>query len=106
MGAVQASGEEAAETEEGVTIPTTQKLIRCGDHQWAPWCVVCVHLATGTSHQWQRVEGTDNNQDDWVCRECLAKGLDTLTADDLKAICIHCVREMQARDGFDGFKGE
>lgn len=84
---------------------TVPKLIQCGDHQWAPWCVVCVHLATGASHQWERIAGEDGNQDDWVCPACLAKMPDDIIVENLKAICIHCVRVLQARDGFDPAMG-
>jgi len=73
------------------------KLIQCGDHKWAPWCVVCVHLVEGTSQQWERLAGSDGDQDDWVCPECLATGVENLPIEELKAICIHCVRDMQAR---------
>lgn len=71
------------------------KLIRCGDHKYAPWSVVCVHLATGASDQWRRIPGEDGNQDDWLCPGCEARGLDNLKVESLKAICIHCVRQMQ-----------
>ena len=34
------------------------RLILCGDHQYAPWSIVCIHLTSGKStevdaHSWQ-----------------------------------------------------
>jgi len=78
-----------------MTEMATPKLILCGDHQYAPWSVVCIHLATGACHDWQRFPGEEGNQDDWLCPACAAKGFDKLPLANLKAICVHCVRELQ-----------
>lgn len=37
---------------------------------------------------------------DWLCDDCRNKHPD-MDVDDLKAICIHCVRVLQARAGVD-----
>jgi len=77
----------------------TPKLIQCGDHSWAPWCIVCVHLASGESHQWEAIPKVDEISEaefDWLCPACKWR-FDELGADDFKAICIHCVRAMQQK---------
>jgi hypothetical protein len=76
-------------------------LIPCGDHQYAPWCAICVHLAEGTSNQWVAIPNEQGNPDvlhDWVCPAC-AERLPDLDAQDFKAVCIHCVRALQAEAG-------
>jgi hypothetical protein len=78
-------------------MPGVPKLIQCGDHKLAPWSVVCIHLLNGSSEDWQRLPGEDGNQDDWLCPVCAAKGAEHVPVEELKAVCIHCVREMQAR---------
>jgi hypothetical protein len=74
------------------------QLILCGDHRWAPWCVVCVHLCEGTATEWLAVPTDEGSEveNDWLCPECLAK-LPELDADLLKAICIHCVAKLKGR---------
>jgi hypothetical protein len=71
------------------------KLILCGDHSYAPWCIVCRHLVIG-GREWVRVPGNDGSQDDWLCPECAAQ-LPTPDDRDLMAVCIHCARELQAK---------
>jgi hypothetical protein len=75
----------------------TPKLIQCGDHKMAPWSVVCIHLLDGISEEWLRQPGEDGDQDDWLCPSCAAKGAEQVPVEELKAVCIHCVRELQAR---------
>jgi hypothetical protein len=73
-------------------------LIQCADHSFAPWSCVCNHLFNGSSHDWRpvsREEGTEV-ENDWVCKACQAR-LPELTAEDFRAVCIHCVRKMQAK---------
>jgi hypothetical protein len=72
----------------------TPRLIQCGDHGWAPWGVVCVHLVNGTAAQWCRVPGRDYDR---LCPACLVKGPD-LPVEYLKAVCLHCIRQMQGED--------
>jgi hypothetical protein len=76
----------------------TLKITPCSLHAGASWSVVCIHLAEGASHEWVRVDSTDGNEDDWVCPECLAKGVDHLPIEDLRLVCVLCVRELHARD--------
>jgi hypothetical protein len=75
-------------------------LIQCGDHSWAPWSMVCVHLVEGTSKQWCPMPQDEGSEvkNDWLCPECRAAAQqDRISAEDLKAICIHCVRSLQIR---------
>jgi hypothetical protein len=82
----------------------SHNLILCGDHKLAPWSVVCVHLVEGTSKDWVpvHIEPQDRShpdvENDWLCRECACLGEPPVQ--NLKAICIHCVRELQARAGY------
>lgn len=74
-------------------------LIQCSDHQWAPWSLVCVHLVNGGT-DWNAVPNDDSPEVDfdWLCDECYRKQPD-VNVDDLRAICIHCVRVLQAKAG-------
>jgi hypothetical protein len=81
----------------GVPVMETLKIIQCRHHEWASWSVICVHLAGGASHEWARIDSSDGNEDDWVCPECLARGVGGLPIEDLRLVCVHCVRELQAR---------
>ena len=79
-------------------------LIRCGDHSWAPWSIVCVHLMNGTSRDWLPINSNHPEVDyDWVCPDCepmLEK--EKLSEEDmvkLACVCIHCVRYL--RDKYD-----
>lgn len=79
---------------------TRYQLVECGDHKLAPWCVICVHLMTGSSQEWVPVPIEDEASEvefDWLCPQCNAKG-DDLDVDDLKCICIHCVRELRGEN--------
>jgi hypothetical protein len=73
------------------------KLIRCGDHSYAQWCCICIHLFDGSSHEWCPVPTGDNAsevENDWVCPECLAR-FEDLDVDDLRCVCIHCARQLR-----------
>jgi hypothetical protein len=76
----------------------SQKLIQCADHKWAPWSIVCGHLLQGKAKDWNAVpqEGSGEAMNDWLCSKCL-KRLPDVPVEDLHAICIHCVRKLQAR---------
>ena len=67
-------------------------LVQCGDHQYAPGVVVCVHLLDGTSHEWCRCGVESGEESDWVCPECYER-LPESNPDDLKVICMHCARK-------------
>lgn len=71
-------------------------LRKCGDHQYAPGCLVCVHLVEGHSTHWCPVpieEGSEL-ESDWLCPECLEQFPD-IDIKLLQPICMHCVRELQ-----------
>lgn len=74
------------------------KLIQCGDHQWAPWSIVCKHLVSGESADWCPVAAEEDGEveHDWLCPSCLANHPNH-DVDDLKAICIHCVRILRGK---------
>jgi len=72
-------------------------LIQCGDHSWAPWSVVCVHLCSGTSREWIGIPSNSPEVDfDWVCPEC-EPHIEKPDLEKLKAVCIHCVRKLRRR---------
>jgi len=73
------------------------KLIQCGDHSFAPWCCVCVHLLDGSAKQWCPVPIGDEGEveSDWVCPDCLTRCPD-LEPNDLRAVCMHCLRRLRA----------
>jgi len=55
-------------------------------------------LVEGTSHAWCRCPAEQGDEvDDWLCRDCYAKRLGSLTSADLLYICIHCVRRLRRR---------
>ena len=74
------------------------KLIKCADHKWAPWGIVCVHLVKGTSTEWLPMPQAPGSEceNDWLCPACAAK-LPEPPVEDLKAICIHCIRKLRER---------
>jgi len=71
-----------------------KNLIRCGDHKYAPWCVVCVHVLNGTTQECVRVPMGEGEQDDWLCPECFKKGPDGLGLGDIRCVCIHCAQRL------------
>lgn len=75
-------------------------LIECGDHSYAPWSIVCVHLIDGTSREWKLIEVDDGREvdGDWVCPDCHEKhmaGNDDINF--LRPICMHCVRTIRKK---------
>jgi len=79
-------------------------LIQCGDHAWAPWSIVCTHLMDGTSREWEELNSNNPEVDfDWLCPECNKIFQSQMEADrdvsleHLKAICIHCVRDLRSK---------
>ena len=73
-----------------------KELIQCGHRKNAPWGIICVHLSDHTSAAWVRVpqEPGKDFENDWLCPECIEKFPD-LSADNLRAVCIHCIRELR-----------
>lgn len=70
-------------------------LIECGDHQFAPWSIVCKHLADGECPDWLAIDSTNPEVDyDWVCPTCIETFPDP-KVEDLRAVCIHCVRKLR-----------
>lgn len=71
-------------------------LIQCGDHQWAPWSIVCKHLADGECQEWVPLESSNPEVDfDWTCPDCIPSDENPPDLDDLRAVCIHCVRKLR-----------
>lgn len=81
-------------------------LIQCGDHQLAPWSIVCEHLMNGASREWMSMPSNNPEVDyDWVCPDCIPTEENPPNIDNLRAICIHCVRHLRSK--FDpNFKSE
>jgi hypothetical protein len=69
---------------------------QCGDHQWAPGGLVCIHLIDNPAQHGNKLATTEG--DHWLCDGCFAD-LDAVGVDDLKLVCMHCVRALQARGG-------
>ena len=73
-------------------------LIECGDHQWAPMVIVCIHLISGDSHEFCRIPSGDLQTEwDYLCPTCLegcGGDLEECDIDDLRPVCIHCSRYM------------
>lgn len=72
---------------------TKPSLVKCADHKYAPWCVVCTHVFTKTATAYVRVPGGMAQQDDYLCPACYESG-PGLGVDDLKCVCIHCARNL------------
>lgn len=81
-------------------------LIKCSNDGWAPWSVVCVHLAFENGTEWIPLDSNNPEVDhDWLCPECadIMDGLDETDwpqdyMDKLRPICIHCVREIRRKN--------
>jgi hypothetical protein len=70
------------------------KLVECGDHMLAPWCIVCVHIINGAATECVRLPMGPGEQDDWLCPTCLQKGPDAVQLDEVRCVCIHCARDL------------
>jgi hypothetical protein len=72
-------------------------LIQCGDHQLAPWSIVCIHLSSGESREWIPLKSSSPEVDyDWVCPDCVPNSeIEKPDITKLQAVCIHCVRELR-----------
>src|SRR5262249_57420864 len=86
---------------EGQTRDQGMNLIECGEHGMAPGCVICTHLAEGASNEWHPVdngEATNEGASDWLCPRCFSK-MTATSLDDIRTVCLHCVRRLQQRPG-------
>lgn len=76
-------------------------LIQCGDHSYAPWHVICVHLMEGQSREWLTLNSNNPELDyDYLCPDCMElheQGKDDL--DKLRCACMHCVRDIRKQMG-------
>ena len=79
-------------------------LIQCGDHNWAPWSIVCIHLVNKESTEWIPIESNNPEVDyDWICPACDEFQQQYITEEtstdevikDLRPACIHCVRQLR-----------
>lgn len=83
-------------------------LIKCGDHKWAPWAIICIHLLERPEATvWLPLENKDNREVDfdYICPACADRrdrlgGFDKMI-DFLRPICIHCLRWLRHRAGLD-----
>ena len=78
------------------------KLIQCGDHSYAPWALICVHLMKGTAKEWVAIEVDDGREvdNDYICPDCAGKVSMTpgeWDIENLRAVCIHCLRDIPER---------
>ena len=85
-------------------------LIQCGDHLWAPYSIVCIHLLTGKSREWELIPIAEDDgreiDGDWLCPDCMNL-LDEISdtgrqytdheMDNLRPVCIHCCRKLRKK---------
>jgi len=77
-----------------------KKLVQCGDHGFAPWGIICIHIIDGTAKE---VVATPQDagsevENDWLCPECAERhcGPNSRVGDidDLRCVCVHCLRKL------------
>lgn len=90
---------------------SSENLIQCADHQFAPWHIMCKHLFLPLpADQWVKIELRDDDgrevDGDWICKDCDAR-LQTpqdfeklMQADLLAAVCMHCCNDLKRQAGF------
>lgn len=75
----------------------SNKLIKCGDHQFAPWVIVCNHVMNGTADEAIPLLRSDNSDQmfDWVCSDCadMIEDGNKEYLERLSCVCIHCLRD-------------
>jgi len=82
-------------------------LIRCGDHQMAPWHMVCIHINRGlvSADQWVLIplspDDTREVEGDYLCRDC-ARTMQNAKPDLelLNAVCMHCMNDIKRTHGY------
>lgn len=64
--------------------------------QIRPVGIVCVHLCEAQASEWIPVpqEAGSECENDWLCPACVKKYPD-VPLDDMRAVCIHCIRELR-----------
>lgn len=82
----------------------TPSLIECGNHEFAPWSILCVHLSQNGSSQWNSIPIGDSSlevENDWLCDGCMEL-YNSLTPETegelisvLRPVCMHCVHRLQ-----------
>ena len=76
------------------------KLVQCGDHGYAPWGIVCIHIVEGTAKEIVPIPRDKESEveNDWLCLECAERhfgpNAQAGDIDDLRCVCIHCLREL------------
>ena len=81
-----------------LVIMENTNLIRCADHQLAPWAIVCIHVMDGKSDSAVAIPKEDGSEVmfDWVCPDCesiMEETNESGDIDHLAAVCIHCLRD-------------
>lgn len=70
-------------------------MVECRGGGISPAVLVCVHVANGAATEYMRLpndRGDGDEMDDYLCLDCIRKGPDAMTEDDLAVVCLHCVR--------------
>lgn len=74
-------------------------LIECGNHQFAPWHIICRHLMSGQSREWLTLPSNNPELDyDYLCPECMIEheqGSHDIS--NLAAVCMHCVKDLRTQ---------
>lgn len=83
-------------------------VIRCGDHQLAPYHIVCVHVVDGpaAAEDWVAVTLAEDDlrevEADYLCRACnqaMAGGTKP-NLDLLRLVCMHCMNGRKKEVGY------
>ncbi len=76
-------------------------VIKCSNHQYAPYSFLCCHLLDNPTMEWVPMEVDDGREveNDWLCKDCydLFQTGDDL-ADQIVPICINCVRHLRGEE--------
>ena len=70
-------------------------MVHCGKDGMSPAVLTCRHIADGSASAFMRIPSPrdGDEMDDYLCLDCIDKGPEALTPDDLAVVCVVCLRE-------------
>jgi hypothetical protein len=74
------------------------RLVRCGDHRYAPAVAVCRHLFEDPTLSWHGIAAPEGDESEYGMRlydDCVRNGPDGRGAGDCLLLCVHCVRKLR-----------
>ena len=77
-------------------------MIKCGGNRQARCATTCVHIVERTARKVLPIRNDDGSEVeyDWLCPQCFKKyyleNEGTFDVDDLRAVCIRCMRKIMA----------